>query len=269
MSKFNYEVIFYPGKCQTQSQNEKLVQEIKEVVATCLEEVPSYQVLTGEKEELDRAIVATARDSKGRLLGFCSALVLDIEAVGRVFHTGLTCVHPRARGKKLTHKLTSKILTQFLLKESMFDSTWITNCACVLSSIGNVAKYFEEVYPSPYGPKAPSFEHLQIAKEVSTKYRAQLEINNTANFNEETFVFEGSVDGTVWEKDPNDIRFHHREKELTAYYKDLLDFSRGDEVLQVGKVSLMTIPKYFGKQALKKTVKKLPFFGNQVEEYAN
>lgn len=252
MGKLNLEVIFYPGKTNTLSENEKLVKELKEVAALCFDELPYYQVLTGEKVELDRAVISTARNDKGELLGFCSALILPIEGFGNVFHTGLTCVHPKARGLKLTHKLTSKLLTKYLVKESLFSETWITNCACVLSSIGNVALYFEDVYPSPYGPIAPSMSHIKIANGISKHYRDQIAINETANFNLDNFVFESSVEGTLFLKDEEDKRFHHRNNQLNDYYKNLLDFERGDEVLQVGKVSLMTLPKYFAKQTVRK-----------------
>lgn len=269
MSEFNYETLFYPGKSLSDNDLDKLVTELKEVASLCFPETPNYQALTGKRAELERAVITTARDKQGNLKGFCSALVLAVESVGNVFHTGLTCVHPNARGKKLTHKLTSKLLIKFLLKESLFKETWITNCACVLSSIGNVALYFEDIYPAPCGVEVPTLTHVNIAKAISEKYRAPIAINETAKFNINTFVFEGSVEGTLFEKNAEDQRFHHRNKKLTNYYKALLDFERGDEVLQVGKVSLMTFPKYFAKTALKNTKRKWNHMQDKLEGYAN
>lgn len=269
MSGFIYETLFYPGKGLNDSDLNKLVTELKDVASLCFPETPDYQALTGKREELERAIITTARDKTGNLKGFCSALVLPVESVGNIFHTGLTCVHPSARGKKLTHKLTSKLLIKFLMKESLFKETWVTNCACVLSSIGNVALYFEDIYPSPFGAEVPTMTHINIAKAVDEKYRGPIAINDSAKFNLNTFVFEGSVEGTLFEKDAEDQRFHHRNKKLTNYYKDLLDFERGDEVLQVGKVSMMTFPKYFAKTALKKTKRKWNSLQDKLEEYAN
>ncbi len=269
MGKFNIDIVYYPGKTQTQEQNVKMVEEMRTLASSCLDEIPHYQVLTGEVEELERAVIAFARDKNGKLLGFCSALILPVENVGNVFHTGLTCVHPDARGEKLTHKLTSKVLLNYLFKESLFKDTWVTNCACVLSSIGNVALYFEDIYPSPFGIEAPSMTHLHIARDIDTKYREQIAINDSARFNLDSFVFEGSVEGTFWQKDPDDKRFHHRNMKLTNYYKDLLNFESGDEVLQVGKVSLMTFPKYIVKQALKRTKIKLFDFQDKLQTYTN
>lgn len=243
----NFEVIFYPGKTLKEEPLAALVEDLRTVAASCFSEVPYYQALTGKRSDLEKAIIATARSKNGELLGFCSALILEVKGVGKIFHTGLTCVSPKARGKKLTHKLTSKLLTKYLLKESLFKPTWVTNCACVLSSIGNVAKYFEDIYPSPYGPKTPTENHVKIAETISNKYRAEIAINDDAIFNLKNFIFEGSIEGTSFEKKKEDDRFHHRNKELNTYYMNLLDWDRGDEVLQVGKVSILTLPKYYKK----------------------
>lgn len=263
MPRFTFKTHFYPGKTMSDSELEELVSQIREVASLCFDECPDYQSLTGKREELSRAVITLAHDKRGKLMGFVSALVLPVYEVGDVLHLGLTCVHPEARGRKLTHKLTSKMLLNYLFKESPFSETWITNCACVLSSLGNVALYFEELYPSPYGEEVPSMTHLNIGREVSKKYRVPIAINDDAVFNEKKFIFEASVPGTIFTKDPNDTRFHHRDETITNFYKDILDFERGDEVLQVGKVSLLTFPKYMAKRAWVKTKKK---FGLQLAE---
>ena len=258
MSKCQYEVIFYPGKTLNVKQRETLVAELREVAASCFIETPNYQALSGEKSELDKAVICLGRDEHGRLLGFCSALSLPVENHKNVLHLGLTCVHPDARGTNMTHHLTSKLMLKYLFKESLLGETWITNCACVLSSLGNVAMYFENLYPSPYGEKQPSQKHLDIAKAVDAFHRDSIAINDEAIFNIDSFVFEGSVDGTVFEKDSNDQRFHHRDESLTEFYQALLNFERGDEALQIGKVSLLTFPKYLARKAVARMKATLP-----------
>lgn len=258
VSKYTYEVLFYPGRYMNQMDREFLVKELVEVASECFLEAPDYQALSGKKEELDRAVICTSRDENGRLMGFCSALALPVENVGDVLHLGLTCVHPDARGMNLTHHLTSKLLLKYLFKESMFKETWISNCACVLSSLGNVAMYFEDLYPSPYGVKAPAARHMKIAQAIDSHYRESIAINESAVFNSERFVFEGSVDGTVFEKDSDDERFHHRDPAMTEYYQDLLNFERGDEALQIGKVSLLTFPKYLLRKGMVKLKSAMP-----------
>lgn len=258
MSKYQYEQLMFPGKTLSPDALNLLVLELREVAASCFNKVPSYQALSGKQTELDKAVICLARDEKGRLMGFCSALLLPVEGRGNVLHLGLTCVHPDSRGQNLTHLLTSKLLLNFIIKKSLFKETWISNCACVLSSLGNVAMYFENLYPSPYGVKAPSARHIDIARTIDQNYRESIAIKDSAKFNAERFVFEGSVGGTVFEKDADDGRFHHRDNALTQYYQDLLRFDRGDEALQIGKVSILTFPKYLMRKAAVKMKAMLP-----------
>lgn len=253
--KLKVEVYRYPGKNLSETDRNKFVSELKTVAASCFDEVPVYQVLTGEKQELDRAIITVARDENGIMRGFCSALILPLNERENIFHTGLTCVDPSARGKKLTHKLTSKALMSYLLRESLFKDTWISNCACVLSSIGNVAKHFENVYPSPFYKGKPTQKHIEIAQKISNSYRDQIAINEDSNFNVDKFVFEGSVLDTAFQKSEYDTRFFHRDEALTNFYKNLLQFDRGDEVLQIGTINLMSFPKYVLKRMMPKPLK--------------
>jgi hypothetical protein len=255
----NYQTYFYPGKKLATKELNQLVGELKEVASQCFDELPSYQALTGDREILKRVVLTAARDEAGKMLGFCSSIVLPVPDVGNVLHLGLTCVHPEARGLRLTHKLTSKLLLKYLLVEAPFEETWISNCACVLSSLGNVALYFEDLYPSPNGPVTPSYIHRRIAQKIDESYRADMAVNVGARLDLENFVFRGSVAGTTFEKDPADARFHHRNPKLTKFYSELLDFSKGDEALQVGKVSLFTFPKYMMKNLKKKSIQLAGF----------
>ena len=255
--KLTIEVYNYPGKKLSVEKLDQLVDELWAVAELCFEEVPTYQVLSRARKDLARAIITVARDENGVVRGFCSALVLSLNENEKFFHTGLTCIDPLARGKKLTHKLTSKGLLHFILRESLFKPVWVTNCACVLSSIGNVAKHFEAVYPSPFFTEVATNKHHQIAEKISNDYRSQIAINENSFFNKEKFVFEGSVLNTSFQKDKKDERFFHRDESITNFYQSLLNFERGDEVLQVGKISLSSFPKYLLVRFFQKKVKAL------------
>jgi hypothetical protein len=252
-----YNTYFYPGKKLEDTELSFLVEEMREVASSCFDELPIYQALTGDRNTLKRVVVTTVRNKKGRLLGFCSAIELPVKDVGNVLHLGLTCVDPNSRGLRLTHKLTSRLLLNYLIKQNLFSKTWVSNCACVLSSLGNVALYFEDVYPSPYGPKLPSQTHKFIAQAIDENYRDDMAVNVGAKFDIEKFIFRASVEGTTFQKDANDKRFHHRNETLTSFYTDLLEFEKGDEALQVGKVSLFTFPMYFLNQVKKKLTRQL------------
>lgn len=249
MSKI--EIYDRPGRYLNQIELDTLIADLKSVASECLDELPDYQCLSGRREEFERLIIAVCRGKDGKMLGFCSSYILDVGAYGQVLHLGLTCVLPLARRMGLTHKLTSKVVTTYLIRYSLFKESWISNVACVLSSLGNVALHFDDVYPSPY-KLAPSEDHLAIAKMIDEKYRYELFIRDEAKFNDKNFIFEESVLGNQFQKSETDKRYHHRSKSLTDFYANLMNFERGDEVLQIGKVSLLTFPRYLLKNFKKR-----------------
>lgn len=245
MEKIKYVFYSRPGITLDEEALASLVGRLRDCASECFEEVPNYQGLTGDPKELARNVICAAEDESGRILGFCSAVLLQTKVVGDVLHLGLTCVRPEARRGGLTHKLSSKLLTRYLFENAPFSKVWISNLACVISSLGNVALYFDEIHPSPFSAKEPSLRHVAIAKEISRKYRGPLAINDDSVFDEKTFIFRKSVLGTVFQKSGDDARYHHRDRWITAYYQAILEFHNGDEALQIGSVSLMTLPKYF------------------------
>lgn len=259
-TKMNYTFLNRPGRYLSESKLEKLVSELREVAASCLDEVPDYQCLVVDRDFFKRALIAIARDAKtSKIIGFCSTVLLDLKSNESVLHLGLTCVNPSYRGLKLTHKLTSRVIKGYFLQISPFKPLWITNVACVLSSLGNVAKHFENVYPSPF-LIGPSSKHILIAKDVAKNYRSDFFVEESVHFNDENFVFEASVAGNSFEKSASDTKFYHREDKLNQYYKSILDFNRGDEVLQVGYVSIFSVFKFMFKKLKKKYLVSKPLF---------
>lgn len=251
MSRADYRVsvAYRPGRWP-QARREALVAELREVAAACFEEVPLYQALSGEQAELDRCVLGLARERSGRLVGFCSSLLLPVPGLGEVFHLGLTCIRPDVRGGGLTHRLTSTAASWYLLTRRPLSRVWVSNVACVLSSLGNVALYFEDVHPSPLRAGPPSAQHLAVARAISAHYRPSVAIHAGAVLDEERFVFRGSVPGTVFEKDAADQRFHHRDAGINGFYTGLLRFEAGDEVIQVGWMSVGAAVRYALRRVL-------------------
>ncbi len=62
----------------------------------------------------------------------------------------------------------------------------------------------------------------------------------------------------MFEKSEDDRKFYHRDAELNNFYKGLIDFKNGDEVLQIGKVSLLSYPKYVLKNWKRKSPARPP-----------
>jgi hypothetical protein len=237
-------VIDRPGETLNDLDLARLTARLREVGTACFGQLPEYQCFTGRRADLADKVIAIAEDPDGRMTGFCSAIILDVPGVPATLHLGLTCVDPNARGRSLTHQLTSRLLVRHLMRTRPLGRIWVSNVACVLSSIGNVALSFDGVFPSPLGLSAPSHTHLQIADAISTRYREAIAIRPEADLDRLAFVFRRSVQGTVFQKRADDMRYHHRDPRLNEFYKQFMDFDRGDEVLQVGWYSLATLTRY-------------------------
>ena len=247
---YSISIVFRPGRWKNE-QRELLVKELREVAADCFDSIPEYQCLSGQVDVLEKCVISLARNQEGRLVGFCSSLLLPVDGVGDVLHLGLTCVGNECRGAGLTHKLSSAVVTNMLIRNP-FRKIWISNVACVLSSLGNVARYFQEVYPSCWQDSPPYTEYSDIARSIDSLYRKEIHIRPEATFNEDTFVFEGSTIGTVFKKSAQDRTYYHRESYLNNFYLNILNFGRGDEVLQVGYISISGMLNYFLRRQLRK-----------------
>lgn len=246
-SKDSYRIhyLYRPGRRLTEARLNALVAELREVAATCFEEIPDYQCLRGTREELSDKVITTARCADGTLAGFCSAVLLPAGKLGSVLHLGLTCVRPDDRSAGLTHRLMSKAMIGYLLRRKPLSRVWVSNVACVLSSLGNVALHFDDVYPSPHAGQGPSLSHLRIADAIDRYYRDKIHIDRAAQFDPDHFVFRRSVRQTVFQKEATDRRYRHRQEDLNRYYEGIMQFEEGDEVVQVGHYSLLTGLRYW------------------------
>ena len=241
--KINIEYLERPGQNLPTFQNHHLIAGLRQVGRKCFESLPDYQCFSGP-DALKNKVLTVARNEQGAVIGFSSALLLDVEGVNLpVLHLGLTCVDPDYRGLRLTHKLASRVTVGYLLRNRPLGKVWLSNVACVLSSVSNVALNFDDVYPSPF-VETPSKTHLQIARTIDRKYRDEIYIRQDAWLDEQCFVMRGSVKDTVFQKSANDTRYHHRNKRINDFYQDVIDFEDGDEVIQVGCYSLATFARY-------------------------
>ena len=245
MTKTHETTLYYrPGESLPHAELTELVDELRAVAETCFSVVPNYQCLEGSDESLADKVITVARRADGRVDGFCSAMLIPVPRVGEVLHLGLTCARPDVRGVRLIEPLTSRLVVEVMLRHRPLETQWISNVGCVLSNLGSVAQHFDAVHPSPFESAPPGPEHLLVAETIDRYYRRKIFIDDDATFDEEAFVFRGSVKGTVFQKDAGDERFHHRDPVLNDFYGKRMRFDQGDEVLQVGCVTAWSLFKY-------------------------
>jgi hypothetical protein len=240
--RYRFEWLYRPGEKLTDAERGALCAELTAVGETCLEPLPAYQVFIDSRDEWSDKAITIARRPDGTLAGFCSAVLLDVDDVGEVLHLGLTCVRPEDRGGGLTHKLASRLFARYLLRRPL-SRVWMTNVACVLSSLGNFALHVKSVHPAP-DSRGPGREHLLIAEAFDRRYRAKAHVQPWAVLDREQFVFRGSGRGTAFQKRADEAQYHHRERSLNDYYTSIMHFDDGDEVLQVGNASVADLVRH-------------------------
>lgn len=256
--RYRYQLLYTPGKTMSDVEIQELVSHLRDVASTAFDTLPDYQVLRGTRKELEDKVIAIAWRQDGTMAGFCSTVILSVDGVGDVLHLGLTVVRPEDRRHGLTHILTSRAVKGYLLRHKpLVGKVWISNCAAVLSSLVNVAMHFEHVYPSPFVKKQKKVmdKYMNIARTIDEKYRDKIYIMDHAHFDEKSFVFRGSVKGTVFQKDGADSRYYHRNLYLNDYYLNQMNFNEGDEVLQIGYASTFAAIKHMWNRS----VQKMPF----------
>jgi hypothetical protein len=249
--KYTFDFHDRPGRYWNEDVLLEKVNELRAVASECFDEIPDYQALTGKRDELEKIVLIIARNSKGEAVGFSSSLFIENE----ILHLGLTCVRPDSRKGGMTHKLMSKLILNYMIRNGIFTKLWITNCACVISSLGNIALNFDNVYPSPLYEGKPTKKHLKIAEKINKFYREPIAINADAEFDKDKFIFKRSVKDTVFQKSAEDTRYYHRDTQMTDFYKGIMNFEEGDEVLQIATLSLFSFPMYLVKQIRKKSKK--------------
>lgn len=52
-------------------------------------------------------------------------------------------------------------------------------------------------------------------------------------------------------KEKEDERYHHRDPEITRFYQGLMNWENGDEVLQVGMLSVWALVAHWKKNLAK------------------
>jgi len=244
-SPYRYQFLYRPGQHMSRAELDRIVGEMRGVAASCFDEIPDYQALTGSREELADTVIAAAWRSDGTMAGFCSTVIIRVPGVGDVQHLGLTCVRPEERSNGLTHILTHKAVAGYLFRHKpVIGKLWVSNCAAVLSSLVNVSLHFQQVYPSPFTDVQLTENHRKIADAIDRHYRHKIYIHSDATFDGDAFVFRGSVKGTMFQKGAGDTCYYHRDRDLNEFYKDRMVFENGDEVLQIGYASTLAAVRH-------------------------
>jgi len=122
---------------------------------------------------------------------------------------------------------------------------WISNVTQVPAVFGMVCDTFSDVFPSTHADARQSFAHLQLACGIMREHRAVFGVGDEAGFDEQRFVItDAYTGGSDALKKTWDVAPKHRDERYNAYCTRELDYDRGDDILQLGRIDLAGARRY-------------------------
>ena len=245
-------IVARPGRWIERSECAQLVSDMRKIASRTLADgALDYGVLTGEQDRLDNAILTILYDeASGEPVAFNALSIMDMRLHGQsleVIHLGLVMIVPGVRNRGFSWALYG-LTCILLLARRQLRPMWLSNVTQVPAIVGMVCDGFTDVYPNPEKRNRCSFEHLLIAREIMAKHRGVFGVGEDAVFDEESFVIANAYTGgsdnlkKTFDESPK-----HRDAVFNNYCQSVLDYSRGDDVLQLCRLDVAAMKRFILK----------------------
>lgn len=258
-------IVDRPGRWMTAEALSAMVDDIRAVARATLPDGDlNYGVLSGDRTRLDHAVLTLVYDrGTGRPIAFNALSWMALTLRGRavdVLHLGLVMVDPRSRSQGLSWILYG--LTCFLLfLRGGMRPIWISNVTQVPAVVGMVSESFADIAPTPDGAR-PGFDHLMLARQIMDTCRHVFGVGPEAGFDEGQFVITNAYTGGSDDlKKSFETAPKHRDPRYNEFCARVLDYGRGDDVLQLGQVNLAAAQRYFSRTVPKESALGLAVSG--------
>jgi hypothetical protein len=246
-------IIESPGLSLTEAELDGLVSQLRVVAGKTLpHESLTYGIFSGDRERLANAIVTLVVDeTTGEPIAFNALSRMDVELDGeptQVTHLGLVMIDPDVRGQGLSWVLYG-LTALILFARDGLRPKWVSNVTQVPAVCGMVSETFSDVFPSPNPDARQSFAHLQLARGIMKHHRAVFGVGEAAGFDEARFVITNAyTGGSDALKKSFEAASKHRDSRYNDFCAGQLDYDRGDDLLQVGRIDLPGARRYLLKQ---------------------
>ena len=250
-------IVERPGLWMDEAALAALLAELRTIAARTLDAGSlTYGVFSGNKERMGAVIITLVYRRDGTPVAFNALAVMELDTAPHttdVLHLGLVMVDPDERSKNLSWMLYG--LTCFLIFiRRQFRPVWVSNVTQVPAVVGMVSEMFSDVWPGP-GHGRRTLNHLLLAREIMTSQRHVFGVGDDAGFDEERFVITDAYTGgsddlkKTWEAAPK-----HRDERYNRFCRDALDYTRGDDVLQLGQMDLTAMRAYLTREVPKSAI---------------
>lgn len=242
-------IVERPGAVLDDAALAALVAQLRTVARRTLGEGElNYGVFSGERERLARTIVTLITEkATGKPVAFNALAQIETVLNGEaepVTHLGLVMVDPDVRGQGLSWVLYGLTVLVLFVRGGL-RPRWISNVTQVPGVVGMVCQTFSEVYPSPDPGARQSFWHLSLARQIMRGHRHVFGVGPEAGFDEARSVITNAYTGGS-----DDLRksfeqaTQHRDARYNDFCRAELDYARGDDVLQIGRMDLAAARRY-------------------------
>jgi hypothetical protein len=246
-SDLDVRIIERPGLWMSPKELDALTAVLRGIAAKTLDAGSlTYGVFSGDKTRIESTIITLVSRRDGAPIAFNALAVMEVDTTLRpteVLHLGLVMIDPNERSKSLSWLLYG--LTCFLIcLRRQFRPVWVSNVTQVPSVVGMVSEMFSDVYPRPDGGRR-SLNHLLLARRIMVGQRCVFGVGDDAHFDEENFVITNAYTGgsddlkKTWDTAPK-----HRDARYNDFCAARLDYVRGDDVIQIGRMDMAAIRGY-------------------------
>ena len=242
-------IVENPGRSLSEAELKALVSQLRVVAGKTLPAGSlTYGIFSGEPERLSRAVVTLiCEEATGRPIAFNALSVMPVELDGEaieVTHLGLVMVDPDVQGQGLSWVLYG-LTTLVLFMRGGLRPKWISNVTQVPAVCGMVSDTFSDVFPSAHAGARQNFAHLQLARGIMRRHRGVFGVGEEAGFDEARFVItDAYTGGSDALKKSFDAAPKHRDEQTNVFCARELDYARGDDLLQIGRIDLAAARRY-------------------------
>ncbi|WP_315760290.1 hypothetical protein [Sphingomonas sp. Y38-1Y] len=259
------EIVERPALALSPAALAELTAACRAVVAACLDgRQLDYGLFAPDGAAWERSVVTLVRRaSDGRPVAFNAMPLLRVERGGvphEVLHLGLVMVDPAERSGGLSWILYGLTCFALFVRRGL-RPLWISSVTQVPAVVGMVAETFDDVFPAQAGTQA-SFAHRHLAHQIMRGERGAFGVGEDAGFDADrqviTDAYTGGSDNL---KKRFDVAAKHRDDRYNRFCAEALDYDRGDDVLQIGRIDLSTARRFMAKSVPRSAIPQLAVQG--------
>ena len=264
IGKTYFEFKFENGRGETVHILEKpeyLLDEIEqkslreEIYALSLKCTPNNQALDygifndpNHNNILNQCILTLIRDNNSnKLIAFNCLPLLDLTLKNKPIyfvHLGLVMIDPDYRSKGLLYILYGLTVVIMFCRKRL-TPIWVSNVTQVPAVVGSFSEGFNNVFPNALKNSRRSFDHLSLVRQIMLNHRHVFGVGNDAEFDEKMFIIKNAYTGgsdnllKTW----NQVT-KYRNDTVNDFCQKHLNYDRGDDFIQIGKMDFFALQKY-------------------------